>query len=408
MNTSSGRPPADGGRISAWQLALLLAIIPMIEDGTTINHWLAWRVGVDQWVSVLLALPLVLVGVTMLFRLANRHPDKDLTGILLSVIGPIGYGVAIAYVLLFLTNAALAVREFGVLSRQLSFMELTPYGVFALALMLVVVYGAWMGIEVLARVNVAFFLFVDIPLGVVLTALSVNHERLARLLPVMAHGIHPVLWGTWLLVGKFGELVLLLVFLPLVAEQRGRARRVNLWAVVIATAVTLEQCVGPVLMFGSSVKMVSWPWYSQIRSIFVAGFITNLEWFNVILWIHGFLVEASLFLYGATLMVTKIFGARSRKPFLLVLACLVLLGSFVLGRTQAGMLEERWMLDAYGYVIMAWLVPAAMLGISIIRRQGTRNPETARSARRSPTLTGQGSEPALWEPGEADTGRSRV
>lgn len=408
MNGTRPRPPADSGRISAWQLALLLAIIPMIEDGTAINHWLAWRVGIDQWVSVLIALPLTLAGVAMFFRLANRFPGSGLVEILLRTIGPLGYGVAIAYVLLFLCDAALSVREFGVLSREISFMSLTPYGVFAVILLLVVVYGAWLGIEVVARVNVAFFLYVDMPLGIALSALSVNHDRISRLLPIMAHGVEPVLWGVWLLVGKFGELVLLLVFLPLVGEQRQRARAVTLWSVVISTALTLEQCVGPVLMFGSSVRLTTWPWFSQVRAIFVARFITNLEWMMVIFWIHGFLVETSMFLYGASLMLTKMFGARDRRPFLLAMAGVVLVGSFILGRTQAGMLEERWMLDAYGFLVMAWLVPLILLGIALVRRQGHANPPLGRAARRSPVVIDPPGQTDTWKPGEGDTGPLQI
>ena len=119
------QPPVDGGRVSAWQLVLLLVTIPTIEDSTAIDHWLAWRVGVDGWISILLAVPAVVLGVLMLLALGNRHPGEDLAGILLRVSGPFAYPLGILYVALFLGDAVLSVREFGMASRLQGLMSLT-------------------------------------------------------------------------------------------------------------------------------------------------------------------------------------------------------------------------------------------------------------------------------------------
>lgn len=373
----------DGGRISIWQLAFLLIIIPAIEDSTAIDHWLALRVGVDGWLSVLLAVPVILLGVALLVALADRFPQQDLAGILLRVLGPLAYPVGILYTALFLADAALSLREFGLLGRLEGFMSYTPYTVFAICLILVATYGAWLGMEVVARINAAILLFAELPLGVMLALFAVNHQKLVRLLPILANGLQPVLWGAWLVAGKFGELVLMLVFLPLVAKGRANARGVMLWAVVLTTFMALGHELGPVLTFGASVRTIEWPDYSQVRAIALARFIANLDWLVVTMWTHGFLIEVIVFMYAAALTLARLFGMRSHRALIPVLAAVVLVATYFSGRTQDAVLFNRWLLDAYGFVGLGWVLPALLLGISLVRGQGTRSPTLRRVRRQS-------------------------
>ncbi len=381
-----GGRPADPGRISAWQLALLITSILAVEDSTTLDHWLSWRVGIDAWSAILVALPIALLGVWMLFGLADRYPDRDLVEILRRTVGPLAYPLGVLCAALFLTDAVLSLREFGTLAQLLSFMNLTPYWVFAAGLAGVALYGGWLGIEVLARVNAATFLFVEVPFGILLTLFSMNHQRYDRLLPVLVHGVRPVLWGAWLVIGQFGDLLLLLVFLPLVTEGRGHARRVGVWTVLLVALIMLGHSVGPALTFGSSVRKVQWPLYSQIRSVVLARFIANLDWWAVILWTHGFLIEVSLFVYAAALTLAKLFGARSHRPFLPALGGAVFVASLFIWRTQPAMLFQRWRLAAYGFTALGWGLPLLLFAVSLLRGQGTRRPALRRALRRSPPV----------------------
>lgn len=168
----------DAGRVSAWQLALLLVTVSAIEDSTTIDHWLARRVGEDLWLSILLAVPFAVIGVWVLFALADRHPQEDLAGILARLTGPLAWPLVVLYAGLFLADATVTLRAFGSLSRLLGLMEMTPFVAFDVGLGIAAVYGAWLGIEVVARVNAFALLFVDIPIGVLLAFFSVNHQKL--------------------------------------------------------------------------------------------------------------------------------------------------------------------------------------------------------------------------------------
>ncbi len=360
-------PPVDTGRISAWQLVLLVTTIVAIQAETTGDHWLSWEVGNPLWISVLLALPLTMVGLWLYHALGLRHPGEDLVGILRHTVGPLVYPLGLVYVALFVAAALLAVRTFGTLSRLLGFMYFTPYGVFAIGLVLIAVYGAYLGIEVVARVNVAVLLFVDVPLGTLLAVFGVNHEKVGRILPIMAHGWSPVIWGMWLVLGQFGSFILLLVYRPSVHERHSVMLRASLWGVLL-TAVAFAASVSALLTFGSSVQMIEWPYYSLVRSVALARFITNVDWFDVVLWVHGFLIETAVFTYAAALMLTRVFRARDPKPLVLIVGLVVLVGSFFGGRTQDLLLENRLKLDLYGLLLLGWVLPLVLLVISFLRR----------------------------------------
>lgn len=382
---------ADAGRTGVWQLVLLLVTIAAIEDSTVIDHLLAHGVGQDAWLSIVLAAPLVVVGLWPIVALGRRYPGKDLMGMLRASLGPLAYPVALVYAGAFVADSAISLRAFGVLGRLLGFMELTPYTAIVLPLAVLAVYACVLGIEVLARVNAFLLLAVDIPLGLALTVLSANHQHLARALPVLAHGLMPVAWGTWLIVGKFGAFALLLVFLPLVADQhRVRLRGALVLGVLGVAVMALGHTMGAVLTFDSSVHTVMWPTYSQLRSIEMARFISNLDWLGVVLWTHGFLVETAAFLYGASLLLASLAGTPSYRPFVLPLGAVAFTLSYFAGRTEQAMFDLRWGLDAFVFVLLAWVIPPLLLGVTWLRQRRGAGPARAGAGSHRPAGSGGG------------------
>ncbi len=367
MSTRASAGPGGGARLGIWQLMLLLVTTAVIQDSSTVDHWLARLVGVHAWLPVVLALPLALGGVSLLVALADRHPHRDLAGILRELLGPLAYPLVLLIALVFVADAALTLREFGLASGELGFWGFTPFWVFATGMALVAVYGAFLGIEVLARVNSFVLLFMELPIGLLFTLFTVNHERLVRLLPLLPRGFAPVLRGTWLMLGVFGQFLLLLVLLAEVHGGRGRAGQVARRGVLLISAIALGHSVGPALTFGPSVRVINWPLYGQVRSIFLARFIANVDWMVVMLWVHGFLIEVALFVYAAARLLTTLFALRSPRTLIPGLGALALAGSFVVGTTAEMMLRRRWYEDAYALVALGWLLPLLLLGISLLR-----------------------------------------
>lgn len=151
----------------------------------------------------------------------------------------------------------------------------------------------------------------------------------------------------------------------------------------LIVVMALGHGLGPVLTFGSSVGEYEWPAYEQVRSILLGRFVQNLDWVAVILWTHGFLIEVAVFVYAAALTLAKLFGLRSQRPLVPVLGALAVAASLLVGETQRVLLLERWFLDAYGFVVLGWVVPLSLLGISYLKGRGRglgRRPPLGRDA----------------------------
>ena len=151
--------------------------------------------GADGWIAVVPALRLVVAGVLGLLALANRPADEDLAQVLRRLLAPLAHPLGIACVLLFQAEAALSLRAFGMLSRPVGILAYAPYSAFAVGMMLVAVYAAWLGIEVVAGVNAGALVFIEVPAGLILALFAVNHQRRAETLPLRAHWIGRVLWA---------------------------------------------------------------------------------------------------------------------------------------------------------------------------------------------------------------------
>ncbi len=367
--------------ITAWQLVWMVVTTLAIEDATVIDHFLAHVAGIDSWVSILVAAPMGLLGVWAIATLASRRRGFDLVAILRNDLGWLVYLLGPAFVLLFIADATLSSRTFVLVAKTLGEEAYVPEGAFLLLLIGTAMWGAWLGIEVVARVNTAVLWLVDVPLGIFLAALGTNHESLVRLLPILANGWGPIWDMAMFMLGKTGEFVVILVYATAV-EVPAKLTRASLWGFCLLIVMALGHSVGPALTFGQSVSDVTWPSYSQIRAIEFGRFLQNLAVTAVIFWIHGFWLETTLFLDAAARTTAKVLGMRSHRKLLLVLGPVVF-GLVYLIPTEAQALSERRLLDTWGFLILGLVVPILLLVISVLRGRASR---TATPSRRGTPL----------------------
>lgn len=368
--------------LSPWQLVWLIVTTISIEDSTVIDHYLASSAGIDSWIAILAWAPLGLLAAWAIASLVRRHRGLDLVALLRAHLGPAVYVLAPLYVVLFVADATLAARTFAVVAHLLGQEQLVPVGAFLIPIIGLALLGAWLGIEVTARINALLLLLVDIPLGVILTVFSTNHESLARLLPILVEGWAPIGTLMLLMVGKTGEFVAMLVYAPAV-EGPSRLPRTTVIATGWLILFALGHSIGPVLTFGHSVVDIAWPSYSQIRSIEFGRFIENLSVAAVVLWLHGFWAETTLFLDAAARTAASLLGMKGHRVLLPWFALGILGLCYLIAPGDSNVLLERRMLDQYGYLAMGVIVPLLLLGISHLRgsaneRKAERTPRAER------------------------------
>lgn len=360
-----GRPRGTSGhgRITPWQVTLLLVTIGAGEESTVVNRLLTPLAGRDLWISVLLAVPATLAGVAGVLALARRFPGQDLATILRRLLGPAAYPLGVAYVLLFLASAAQAGSEFAALSHIVY--PATPTPAFLAPLFLAALYGMLLGIEVMGRVNTAFLLLVDIPLGLLLAAVFVGQQHLGYVLPILANGLRPVLSGAQLVLGTWGQFVLLLVYLPLTGrpEAAGSAAQ---WGALMLAVMALGHNLGPVLVFGEAVTRFTWPTLMEVRVVEVGRLIQRLDVVAIWLWVHSYWLQIAIFVDAAALTLAGLFRLRSHRPLLVPLAAFSF-GLALLVPDQAASMRIRWILNAWAFLAAGFVLPPLLLAWDAVR-----------------------------------------
>ncbi len=175
-------------KINARQLFVLIILF---EHGSAIVIPLGVSAKQDVWIAILLGLALGLLVFSVYGCLFRCYPDQPLVGYIQHIVGaPLGKLLGIIYVTYFLYIAARVLRDFGELLLTFAYPE-TPLFVLNAIMALVVMYGAYKGLEVLARTGELFLtvLYVMALAGFVLVFVS-GVMDLSQLEPVLEEG-----WG---------------------------------------------------------------------------------------------------------------------------------------------------------------------------------------------------------------------
>lgn len=356
------------GRLTPWQLGLLLVTLGAAEGSTEVNRLISPIARQDVWLSILVAIPVGLIAVWLLTGLAARYPGHDLGAILRRLLGPFAYPLGVAFMLLFMVDAAESAATFTSLSSGI--FPTTPPSAFLVPLVGVAVYGCFLGVEVIARVNSAVLLFADIPLGILLAVVFAPQQKLVRVLPVLANGWWPVLIGSQLVLGVWGMFVVVLNFLPL-TDSEAKSRTCCLWAVIIVAVMEVGHNLGPILIFGPATAQMTWPSWTEVRVAEIGQFVERLDIVAIFLYVHGFWLELSAFIYASAQTASSLFGLRSHKVLLLPLGLAIFLGALAIP-TQDVSEALRWNLTARAFVGLGLIVPALLLGWAYLREGRAR------------------------------------
>jgi spore germination protein KB len=349
--------PIGQGRLGGWQVLWLVVAVGATEDSTVLNRLLTPLAGRDLWISILLAAPFALLGVAAILAAGRSVAPQGLGALCRQLPPAIGYPLGLAYAALFLAQATVSAAEFTGVSHQV--FHATPPSAFLLPLIAVALYGCMLGLEVIARVNAALLLLVDVPLGIALALIALHQEKLTRLLPVLASGWGPPLQGAWLVFGFFGQFSILLALWPALPRELPRA--FPLWSVASVTFMALGHNLGPLLTFGQAATIFTYPEYQQVRVLQAGRFLERLDVVAVWLWVHGFWIEVALFLYAATAMVTDMVSVRRPLRLAVTFAVAVYLAALLGVPDQSVSEALRRELDTVAFPLLGFGVPLLML-----------------------------------------------
>lgn len=298
----------EKGKISAFQLFCL--IVSFLLGSTTIlqNINVAGR---DTWISSGIALFFGIGGSLMFVYLVSKFPGKNLAEYSEMIFGrAAGTLINLLYVWYFLHLGALVLRNYAELLSG-TVMPESKLWLFGVFFGIASAYLVKHKIESMGRLSeIALPITIAVSLlTTVLIAFS-NVIDLQHLLPIMEHGIKPVLLGAVPIISfPYMEIVVLAMCIPYINNPKKTKFIVP--AGVFLTGVILTMVSAETIsIFGLFSGSLSFPRFFAVRLISIGQFINRIEAIMLIVWIMSGLIKIGVCLYASTLTIAHIFRLK--------------------------------------------------------------------------------------------------
>lgn len=348
--------------ISAGQLFSLL-FIGRIIIVLTINAQLAGGDSIlDNTVSAVFALALNFVLIIPLWLLYRRRPALNVLDSSYFLFGKIGTVICMIYAVYFVV----------VNWYYLSFFQLyignvmnpnTPVWIVAAAVLVVSCYGAFKGVEAIARASGVILVIICAGIIFIIVTLfseinPLNYE------PLLYRGPRQAVTGVMLFLARSTGFASLAVMLP---KTKGRKKLgFVLWNVGVYVFITVLLLV-IVGAAGDYLKNQLFPVYAA-SALAEAGPFQRLDAIYLGIWMMGLFVKIAFDLFLISVCITKIWSEKAGKVSILVGGVLIAVVAQVTAYSRAlqNFVYGLWFLGAFTLSV-AFVIPLLLLLTDVVK-----------------------------------------
>ncbi len=370
-------------KISRYQL---FSMFSLFEIGSTTLYALAIKADQDAWIGLLFAMAGGFVYLLLASRMQEYFPLKNLTEIIISIIGkPLGYPLVFLYSLLFFFLAARTVREFGELLK-VTFLPRTPMTVVIGLFLIALFYILYLGLDTFVRTSeMSFPLILMFLLSSLLLVAISGRINLTQLLPVMPEGLKPIISKTFIDTINF-PFTQVFVFSTLWHYycMDKRYKKTIIWAYMLSGIVIIASSVVYISVLGATFAAAATiPLLEVIKLINIGDFLTNLDSFAVIIMFSGGFFKAVIYMFGSTELVLTAFKIKNPRWFYAV-SCLLLVWfsiifepNYPFHTEMAGKLFFKYLQSPFHLVIPPLLLAtgAIKIKLSSMGKNNKKKPE---------------------------------
>lgn len=347
------------------------SLVVLFELGTALIVPLGVGAKQDAWLAELLGMAGGIVLLIQYYYLYSQFPNLLLTSYLQKISGKyIGNIIAFLYILYFIYGASRDLRE----SSELFLIDYseTPMSVLSGIMILLVCYGVYQGIEVLARAGELFFILVITM--VVLTfffTFGSNIIQFENLLPVLENGWKPVITTAFpdRVFFPYGELICFTTILPYLNHSE-KGMKHGMIAMVLSGIILTMTIVIEIAVFGVNRWSESvFPLLKLVEKINIGGFIQSLEAITMIVLIVGDFFKVAVFTYAAVISTADLFNMKNHRKAVLPLGVMIFLTSmFATDNFVEHMEQGKFVLKTI-FPLFEFIIPLLFIIAIFIRKQ---------------------------------------
>ncbi|WP_407313375.1 endospore germination permease [Desulfosporosinus sp. SB140] len=355
-------------KVSGTQFEMLMFVFVTSTIIIYVPGFTAIEAKESAWLAASI-LPFIFGALTLwvVYKLGSYFPQLTIFQYCEGILGGFfGKCLEILYLIFLVVMDALVLREFSDFI-VITTLPLTPKTCLLTCISLLATYGAYKGLEVIARA-VQFIISIYLLGFIAVLLLALTNFEMGRLLPVMEDGVWPIVRGSLAPASWYGEICLITILFPFVNKPKELKRKGLITLTAIALFLTLDVVVTIGVLGSNLTSMVTLPFWAVTRSIEIGEVVQRLESFFMVIWITGIIIKATLLSYLIGLGITQVFGLKNLK---LVLGVVAVSEQFIClnigNATQVSViLQSYWPPFA---IVFELIIPTVLLSIRWLRKK---------------------------------------
>ncbi|WP_409347067.1 endospore germination permease [Paenibacillus sp. MBLB4367] len=309
----------DNGKISPRQYMIIVTLFTVGDWILYVPNWLAAEAKQDAWIGAAFCLGEGLLAALLFMALAGRFPRQAITqygGVILGRV--LGWPIALLYVIFFLFDASIILRELGdFMTTQI--MPETPIESILILFTVSIVIGTRLGAETISRSSELLFPLV-ILLFCILILFIWPQIEIRHIRPVFEEGVKPIMSGNLRILGVLEEAVILLMLFPYVNQPRKAAKAFTFGILTGLFLLTVLTAVCILVLGHDLTAMYGYPSYALAQKISVGNFFERIEVIVAFLWFMTIYTKITVCFYAASLGVAHLFRLANYRFLTLPLA----------------------------------------------------------------------------------------
>ncbi|MGG4092426.1 GerAB/ArcD/ProY family transporter [Paenibacillus lautus] len=277
----------------------------------------------DAWMASLFSIFINLLMVVLYIAIARVYPGQTIFEIHEKVLGKLlGKILSLLYLFYFLILTGTLLGNLGFfLSSEM--MPETPIEAIQILFLIAAVMCARMGIIILARVGELMFPWIIFLLMVLVLSLIPQIDW---------NHIKPMLEEGWMPVAKAGfhasmfqELIVLMVFLPLVKGEKKGERALMGGAAAGGFVLSMTVLLSVLILGIEQTENSTFPAFALAKTINLGNFFQRVEGILITLWILTFFIKISLLYLSILQGIKTVFGLKEQNPLIYPLSVLFII-----------------------------------------------------------------------------------
>ncbi|MGG2055004.1 endospore germination permease [Lysinibacillus pakistanensis] len=279
----------------------------------------------DAWIAAIIGVAISFLLVKLYISLGKRTPNLTFIEANEKILGRIfGKFTAIGFILLTFLSSGELLYFIGIFMKT-EVMPETPTMAFALLFSIIIVYAAFLGIEVFARsaeILFPFFILIFIVFAVCITP-QISFDNVQ---PILETPKKSLLYSIirFMSIFSFPLVVLLMLFPSVVNVQKSAQKGFYIGTLIggIVLIILITLCI---LVLGpANTASRTFPSYALAQRISIGNFLQRIEIIMAGMWIVSIYIRTFMYFYASVIGVAQLCKIQDHRPLILPFGLLMI------------------------------------------------------------------------------------